>query len=123
MTRKTEKTESGNNNHSNGPASKVRFKSLIIDSGKYRTILTGKFEKRKRWIKPDEKKIISFIPCTIIKIFIKEAEEVNKNDEMLVLEAMKMQNTLYFPYSGKISKVNVKVGDKIPKGFIIAEYD
>jgi len=48
---------------------------------------------------------------------------VIKNDEMLVLETMKMQNTLYFTFSGKIKKVNIKAGDKIPKGFVIAEYN
>ncbi len=119
---KPHKTEGHINGHSNGQNSKLRYKSLIIDSEKYRTTFTRKFENRHRWIEPDEKKIISFIPCTIIKVFVKEGQAVNRNDEMLVLEAMKMQNTLYFPYSGKISKVYIKAGDKIPKGFVIAEY-
>ena len=107
----------------NGLNSKIRYKTLIINSEKYRTTLTKKFENRKKWIEPDNKEIISFMPCTIIKVFVKEGQNVKKNDEMLLMEAMKMRNTLYFAFSGKIKKVNIKAGDKIPKGFVIAEYD
>jgi biotin carboxyl carrier protein len=122
-TQKNSKSTAGNNKQENNLNKKVRYKSLVIDNEKYRTTYTRKFENRKNWIKPDEKKIISFIPCTIIKVFVNEGQEVKKNDEMLVLEAMKMQNTLYFPASGIIRKVHVKAGDKIPKGFLIVEYN
>jgi acetyl/propionyl-CoA carboxylase alpha subunit len=110
---------SGDNNIDN----KIKLKTLIIDGGKYRTFLNRKFAKRKKWIKPDEKIIISFIPCTIIKVYASEGKNVNKNDEMAVIEAMKMQNTLYFPVSGRVKRVNIKAGDKIPKGFVMVEYE
>ena len=48
------------------------LKSLAVESGKYRTLLTRKFENRKKWEYPDEKKILSFIPGTILKIFVNE---------------------------------------------------
>jgi len=111
------------NNVDDATNGKVRYKTLIINYEKYRTTFTRKFEQRKVWVEPDEKKIISVMPCTIIKLFVKEGQQVNKNNEMVLLEAMKMQNTLYFPFSGKIKKLNIKEGDKIPKGFIMAEYD
>lgn len=120
---KNSKSTADDDRQENNLNNKTRYKSLVIDNEKYRTTYTGKFENRKKWIEPDEKKIFSFIPCTIIKVFVKEGQQVKKNDEMLILEAMKMQNTLYFPASGKIKKVNVKEGDKVPKGFLIAEYN
>jgi pyruvate carboxylase len=38
---------------------------------------------------------------------------VKKGDCLLVLEAMKMQSTLYSPVDGKLAKKLVNVGDKV----------
>ena len=100
----------------------IKLKTLIIDGERYRTSLNSKFENRKIWIKPDKKSVISFIPCTIIKVFANEGQSVTKDDEMVLIEAMKMQNTIYFPMSGKVKRVNIKNGDKIPKGFVMLQY-
>jgi acetyl/propionyl-CoA carboxylase alpha subunit len=109
----------GDNNIEN----KIKLKTLIIDGEKYRTFLNRKFAGRKKWVKPDKKSIISFIPCTIIKVFAGEGKSVTRNDEMAVIEAMKMQNTIYFPMTGRVKRVNIKTGDKIPKGFVMVEYE
>ena len=101
---------------------KVRCKTLVIQGEKYRTTYTKKFENRKNWEKPDVKKVLSYIPGTITKLFVENGKSVKKGEKMLVLEAMKMQNTINFPLSGKIKAVNVKVGDKIPKNFVLVEY-
>ena len=112
-----------NGNRDNNFDNKIKLKTLIIDGERYRTFFNRKFTARKRWIKPDKKKIISFIPCTIIKVFARVGQNVKRNDEMAVIEAMKMQNTIYFPVTGKVKRVNIKTGDKIPKGFVMVEYE
>ncbi|UCH14645.1 MAG: acetyl-CoA carboxylase biotin carboxyl carrier protein subunit [Bacteroidales bacterium] len=101
----------------------IRLKTLIVDGERYRTSLNRKFENRKKWVKPDNKSIVSFIPCTIIRVFASEGQKVTRDDEMVIIEAMKMQNTIYFPMEGKVKRVNIKTGDKIPKGFIMVEYE
>lgn len=101
---------------------KVRCKTLIIHGEKYRTTYTKKFANRKKWQKPNEKEIISYIPGTIGKIYAKEGAKVKKGQKILVLEAMKMQNTLEFPMNGVVKKINVKQGDTVPKGFLMVEY-
>ncbi len=101
---------------------KVRYKSLIINGARYRTMLTRKFKNRKNWAESDEKKIISFIPGTIIKVFSKAEQKVHEGDKMMILEAMKMQNTIYHPHNAKIKAIYVNEGDKIPKNFLILEY-
>jgi len=40
-------------------------------------------------------------------------ELVKKGDRLLVLEAMKMQSTVYAPVEGKIAKKLANVGDKV----------
>ncbi len=111
------------NRNGNHYESKIKLKTLIIDGEKYRTFFNRKFANRKKWIKPDNKSIVSFIPCTIIEVFAKEGQKVTRNEEMAVIEAMKMQNTIYFPVAGTVKRVSIKTGDKIPKGFVMVEYE
>ncbi len=101
---------------------KVRCKTLVIHGEKYRTTYTKKYENRKKWEKPNLKKVISYIPGTITKLFVEKGKTVKKGDKMMVLEAMKMQNTLSFPLTGEIKTVHVKLGDKVPKNFVLVEY-
>jgi biotin carboxyl carrier protein len=114
---------SGNRKGNHHNDNKIKLKTLIIDGEKYRTFFNRKFANRKKWIKPDSKSIVSFIPCTIIKVFAKEGQKATRNKEMAVIEAMKMQNTIYFPGTGIVKHVNIKTGDKIPKGFVMVEYE
>jgi biotin carboxyl carrier protein len=100
---------------------KIRCKSLIIDGTKYRTVLTRKYEKRKSWSKPEKNKVISFIPGTILIIYVKEGQCVMKGDDLLILEAMKMQNLIRSPLEGIIKSIKIKEGQRIPKGTLMIE--
>lgn len=101
----------------------VKCKELVIRGDTYYTRFTKKYENRKNWEKPDERKILSPIPGTIVEVIAKQGEVVKKDEKMLVLEAMKMQNTYYYPMSGKIKNVFVKPGDKVSKGFLMVEFE
>lgn len=50
-----------------------RVHSLI-----YQTKLTKKFEKRTAYKAPNPDEILSYIPGTIVEIFVEEGEEVEK---------------------------------------------
>ena len=102
---------------------KVRCKTLIIHGGKYKTTFTKKFENRKKWTKPDENLLFSYIPGTIVDIKVQEGDVVRLGEPMLEFEAMKMLNTIAVPHDGVIKKIHVKVGDRIPKGFLMLEFE
>ena len=102
---------------------KQRCKSLIIDGTKYRTLFNSKFENRKKYELPDPNKIISYIPGTVMKLFVKEGQEVNKGDNILILDAMKMKNRLIFDKSGIVKSIYVKEGEKVPKDFLMLEME
>ena len=53
------------------------------------------------------------IPGAISSIVVGVGEEVKKGDRLLVLEAMKMQSTVYAPVDGKVAKKLANVGDKV----------
>jgi pyruvate carboxylase len=53
------------------------------------------------------------IPGAISSIVVELGEQVKKGDRLLVLEAMKMQSTVYAPVDGKVTKRLAGVGDKV----------
>lgn len=110
-------------NDKGGGNNKAPSNFIIVQGEKYTTTFTRKYENRKKWVKPNVKNVVSVIPGTITEIFVKEGQTAKKGERMLLLEAMKMLNNIVFPLNGKIKKVNVKVGDKIPKGFLMVEYE
>ncbi len=57
---------------------------------------------------------------TITKILKKEGDEVKEGEDILILEAMKMENSISSPKSGKISKIVVNPGDKVAAGDVVA---
>ena len=94
---------------------------FAITARKYKTLLTNKYKNRKFWVNPSPYEIQSYIPGTIIEVFVKEGRVVKEGDPMLILESMKMQNRIDMPFTAKIKKINVKAGERIPKDFLMIE--
>ncbi len=99
------------------------YKTLEIGETLYKTILTSKFENRTTWIKPDEKKIFSSLPGTIVKVEVKKGDKVKYGQKLLVMEAMKMLNLVKSNQNGTIKAVYVKIGDNIPKNMLMLEFE
>lgn len=99
------------------------MRTLIVDEVKYRTRLTKKFLNRKLYEPPDPKKIIAIIPGTIRKVFVKPKSRVAMNDELLILEAMKMKNILSAPMDGVIKAVHIKENQSVAKQELLIEFE
>ena len=102
---------------------KIRCKSLVIDGTKYKTQTNKKFENRVKYTAPDQLKIFSVIPGTVLKILTSEGEVISAGDSLIILESMKMKNKILFPREGTVKKIWVKEGDKIPKGHLMVELE
>ncbi len=109
-------------NKGNGSDHPVVVDDFVVEYRKYRTELTEKFKTRTKWEPDDPSKLLSFIPGTITKIFVKEGDTVEPGTELMVLEAMKMKNIVFSDVKGVIKKINTKVGEKVPKGKVIFEF-
>lgn len=96
---------------------------FAVTARKYKTKLTEKFMNRKVWEDPNPYEIQSFIPGTIIEISVQEGEVVEEGAPLLILEAMKMMNRIQMPFTAKIKKINVAVGDKVPKDTLMMELE
>jgi acetyl-CoA carboxylase biotin carboxyl carrier protein len=49
----------------------------------------------------------------IWKILVKVGDQVQVEDELMILEAMKMENPVYAPVDGKIAEIKVSEGDQV----------
>lgn len=96
---------------------------FVVEFRKYKTELTEKYKQRSKWKPEDPSKVLSFIPGTITRIFVKEGEIVEPGTELMVLEAMKMKNTVFAEVYGRITAVHAQVGEQVPKGKVIFEFD
>lgn len=99
------------------------FVDFAVTARKYKTLLTEKYKKRKFWEDPSPYEIQSYIPGTIIEVFVKEGKIVKEGEPLIILEAMKMQNRIDMPFTAKIKKINVTKGEKIPKDFLMIELE
>ncbi len=64
----------------------------------------------------------SGMPGKIVKVFVKEGDEVKAGAPLLVMEAMKMENEMKAGADVKISKVHVKPGDNVETGATLISY-
>ena len=97
------------------------LKSLNINSTHYKTRLSKKYLNRKPYEPANPGLVSSFIPGTIIEILVKTGDEVKKGDDLVILDAMKMQNRLKSAIDGKVIRICVSNGDKVSKGAVILE--
>jgi biotin carboxyl carrier protein len=63
------------------------------------------------------------MPGLVLKVLVVPGQEVAKGDNLLVLEAMKMENMIKCPTDGIVGKILVSTGDKIEKNAILLQFD
>ena len=94
---------------------------LNINQDFYKTKLSEKFKNRKPYQPADPKLILSFIPGTIIEILVNEGQDVKKGEDLMILDAMKMKNRLKSSMDGRVKKIAVELGARVPKGVVLIE--
>ena len=87
---------------------------LRLESGDYQTQLTPKYQNRKAYSAP-EPIVKAAIPGTIMEVLVKEGQQVKRGDALLVLDSMKMNNTICASDNGMVKKVYVTVGQSVGK--------
>ncbi len=53
------------------------------------------------------------LPGIIVKILVKEGDVVKEGDNLLIMEAMKMENNIQSEKSGTVKSIKVKEGDNV----------
>ena len=102
---------------------KPDFQKFLLEGDTYKTLLTKKWLSRKPFELKDPNKISSFIPGTILKVFVKEGQKVKKGDHLLILEAMKMNNVILAPMNCTIAKLHVYSGIRVANNQLLVEIE
>jgi pyruvate dehydrogenase E2 component (dihydrolipoamide acetyltransferase) len=64
-----------------------------------------------------------FKSVEIIEVLIKEGQEIEKGDPIIMLESDKSSVEVPSSLSGKIEKIHIKVGDKVSEGSLVASLE
>jgi 3-methylcrotonyl-CoA carboxylase alpha subunit len=63
------------------------------------------------------------MPGKVIKVVAAPGDPVRKGDELLVVEAMKMENAIRAPRDGRVKSVAAAVGDTVSPGTVLVELE
>ncbi len=119
MEEKKTKRESISHTDISGNEQNFEILQIFPDARKYKTTYTTKYRNRKAWKKPDLQEIKSVIPGVVTSFTVKEGDHVQKGEELMIYEAMKMQNIILAPFDGTVEKILVKEKEKLAKGVIM----
>ena len=111
-----------------------RFEARVVRRDNDYTVFAGKGGRRLRLVDPldvtqyeataaDQTAVRSPLPGKIIDLRVKAGDSVSKGQPLLVLEAMKMEHTLSASADGKIKSVRYAVGEQVPEGADLVEFE
>ncbi|MBK6937839.1 MAG: biotin/lipoyl-binding protein [Chitinophagaceae bacterium] len=69
------------------------------------------------------KEIKAPMPGLVLSIAVEEGQEVLEGDKILILEAMKMENSIMIHANAKIKKIKVKPGQPVDKNQVLVELE
>ncbi len=69
------------------------------------------------------KEIKAPMPGLVLSIAVTEGQEVKEGEKVLILEAMKMENSIMIHANAKIKKIKVKPGDAVDKNQVLVELE
>lgn len=100
---------------------------VMVNGVSYNFTIETPFSLKRRQIlaanKPvsDTEEVRTPMPGKIVSVAVKVGQEVKQGDPILVLEAMKMQNTLTAPINGIVTVVKAKESTNVGKDELLVE--
>lgn len=56
------------------------------------------------------------LPGQVVDVFVTVGQKVKEGERLLIMEAMKMQQSIVAAFDGQVTSLNVAVGDKVSEG-------
>lgn len=63
------------------------------------------------------------MPGMVLEVNVESGQEVAKDDQLLILEAMKMENVIKSPGDGIVKNIPVTKGQPVEKGYVLIEME
>ena len=71
----------------------------------------------------DAKVCRSPVAGVVVRVTAQVGQQIQDNDPLLVLEAMKMETNITSPVAGRIKAINAGVGDGVQVGQVLVEFE
>jgi pyruvate carboxylase len=71
----------------------------------------------------NELEIGASLPGNIVEILVEEGEEVEKNQSLVIMEAMKMETNITAPTNGTVAAIHAAAGQQLESGELILELE
>lgn len=59
--------------------------------------------------------------ATVVKIPVEDGQQIEQGELVAVLEAMKMEQSIYAPHSGTVSEIDAPLGQTVPNGHVLMQ--
>ena len=100
---------------------------IFIDGKQYRIEDLSRTEQKSvvtdHLLVDNESEICAPMPGKILKILVNLGDEVDIKHNLVIVEAMKMENNIVSPMKGSIKRINFKEGDLVDTGQPIIELE
>ncbi len=68
-------------------------------------------------------KLLAPMPGLVLSIDVEVGQEISEGENLLILEAMKMENIIKAPGKGTVKKINVSKSEKVEKDQLLIEFE
>ena len=100
-------------------------KYVFVEGGVYRVEELDQAWKRKSRAGLDETpgEVTPPMPAVVVRVLVREGEEVAKGQGLVVVTAMKMEATLKAPFDGLVKQINTTLQAKVMPGDRLVEIE
>jgi biotin carboxyl carrier protein len=67
--------------------------------------------------------VLAALAGNVWKVYVEIGDSVEEDDELFVVEALKMEIPVYSPCDGKVTEIRVKKGDTVEEDNVMAVID
>ena len=60
--------------------------------------------------------VVAPMPGRVVKVLVKEGDIVETGQDLIIVEAMKMENRISAPYGGRVTRIHFQEGDQVGDG-------
>lgn len=103
--------------------------TVRVGDTEYQTVLSDQFDELLHQLGMDNlnahkvAELKAPMPGLVLKVLVSEGDSVLKGDNLLILEAMKMENIIKSPADLTIRSIRVNSGDKVEKNAVMLVFE
>jgi len=87
--------------------------TVVVDGRRYEHGTVGQVERA------GEQRVIAPMPGRVVRVLVKQGEDVAARQGLVIVEAMKMENELGSPKAGRVKQIAVSEGTSVEAGRLL----